>query len=433
MNVANYSPLSWVTGSGSESNYGSEFDEDSAYDYDSGSDYDSGETSTDEGSSKENIPPSFHRNREASDQFELDGAASATTDFSSSQTLENPTYPYGIERDLVLDDITKIATRGYLTNRKEKKKSATYTLNHLTINKTVIGQGSFSKVRSIVSPEVYHNCIIKQSVSKMKTGWTTISCVAWDYINHMNITKNRKIWGIQNPPKTVFVIFKEGNLPYKISYVCDKYDSDLNQVYIEKSKLSLDDKLLIIEQILSALVFYEERHLFDYDRKSQNFLFKRVQIEDTSFPLAHFSDFGSTESVDNWNASQSLIASSVCKHELELERFSNMKFEADHEAYRAAAMQLPIFGYGITLYRLLDDATPFEHFCVRSGFSGKYTEITNDEIPGEIKELIRSMLDITKIRSGKIIKDQFMTYLERHRSDLLTRIQHAKTHLGYED
>lgn len=308
----------------------------------------------------------------------------------------------------------------------------------------LIGEGGFSNVFASVALTTGEKTVIK-AAKFGKPGAALDAANAQKKLSHINTDVNGKkisVWGIQESPKIVTNFKKlefSGSIEKKSDSDLVTYISQTNPIGSSQVQNSvIDQKLVIMHQLLSGLNRLKTLEIAHFDIKPNNILIKKVK----DHFIAEIADFGGT--FDYSDLTKSKYNCSYTPRFMPLTDYKAIKphlknpkrFTKSQVVDRQLiAGQIDVFAMGVTLYVLFAGCFPFKCGEDNHPKITKFTHISENIVPAEIDQLLEEMLKPTAHSriDSKLALEKLNNYIKTHRPHLVGVINELKQQAGKVD
>lgn len=310
-----------------------------------------------------------------------------------------------------------------------------------------IGAGKTSKVYWFVDLQEHTACVFKDARRKnVPDVEKTRSSVQREYENLKTVLSNGKVWGIQDLPhesvRLKLLSKKTASVKYRNGVLHPLYNGGREKllpidylIHTHHFRLPYNDDLLIdLHQFLYALFYLHDHDFFHGDIKLENFLMHNQYV--------HLTDFGGM--VTKTTDIRELVAGGgyglrmasppyTCKCDL-IDSLRCAK-----QGLRGDVMQIEkareVFSMGIVIYCAITGVNPYKEAepTVRGFPTGSYTDITEPNVPVEIKDLVRRMccMDRTVRPTAQAAFQEFEAYVNKYKPQISQKILQLMQDGGY--
>jgi serine/threonine protein kinase len=341
------------------------------------------------------------------------------------------------------DKFTPIVTKSWGRKYQFIAKLESNNTLQLSYIQKVLGKGGFGIVSQVASLHDAQTLVLKEARLDSKDGGVEAKLdVEHEREILTDIHQNGLVWGIQKPPHQFIEITNDQAPIY--GFLGPKYDSDYMKTIDSELNIteefiyhpvSIEDKLIGIHQLLSALKHLEGENILHGDIKPENVLYK---LDNNKRPLVHLADFGGSRRA---NKGEPIILGTYTRAYLapadkdQIERLKGKLTEKkieepiDNEKLRkdliSIRKQADVFAMGCTLYYALALKHPYHYNETEERLKTEGEPDPIPEISEELNTLIKKMIEpnpSARISAPEAFK-QFNTILEKEHPFVLATIQ----------
>jgi hypothetical protein len=291
----------------------------------------------------------------------------------------------------------------------------------LLILQDVFAEGSFGEIRTIIHVFDGHTEVFKQA--KAKDG--AKQNVENEYLLLNNVHADGNVWGVQEAPRKVVEITDHSKVQYGhigTEYICDysKQIARYPPIFVEH--------LFETHQLLFGLKELAKRNILHGDIKPENIL---VKVDDEGTMLVHIADLGGGKIVTSSTPISELPgdyrgATSTYSPNADLVLAKVLAEQGKFDELVDLEKKRDVFSMGMTLYFAFTQLYAYpsdDHLCPDVAL--EYRSIDSEDIPNEIKALIKNMLhpDYTKRPSAQEAFDRYDDFLKVHYPEVRERLQ----------